>query len=400
MQDCSFNQGKSILIMESCSSSGVIGGEFSGGICGEGCSGEILITDSSSSGDVVGNFSGGIAGSHIGTDTNSSVHVSLRHSTGDIAGRGAGGICGVAAAFDGGYVSITYSYSSGNIDGRYSGGMCGDGAALVNGFLTITQSFSLGEISGPHSGGIIGRYSSDVHITDSFSRGAISGPGCAGGVCGSWTGGNDGTVIIRNVYASGRVQDPRAGGIIGRVKMSAKQINVTIVGANDAGDRVLHLENNSGHLGNIIGRVFCYQNDISKCWDSDHVWRSVNEELPILRGISPPWPSPIPKATQSPSPSPIPSHNTPVVDPTKVNFEYARDVFNSEILERKISISVGTGQRWQWRQDVADFVIVPPDGEATSDSLSVNQSLQLDTKGAPTGLSVHEVNLDILRLST
>ena len=285
------------FIVDSCSSTGIILGSGSGGVCGSQCSGDILITNCSSSG-TIGHNAGGIAGQDVGlngNDDNANVTITLCHSEGVISGASSGGICGNQAGRNG-HLVITKSYSTGRIGsaqftGRV-GGVCGGSAASNNGLVKIDQCYSEGPILGESSGGIVGRMAGSqngvVHITNSYSRGEISGNNYAGGIAGYRAGASDGTVLIANVYASGEVTGPNAGGIIGYIDADAKEIKITmsvhndgpIVFDNKAGGGILTTEKNSGNFDKIDGTIYCYEND--ECWD-ETIWNAVPYHLPYLQ---------------------------------------------------------------------------------------------------------------------
>ena len=338
------------FIVESCSSTGVIGGDHrdpndgcsdgcrgGGGICGNECSGDIMIMNCWSSGEIQ-DRAGGIAGRHIGINGNgSTVTITRCHSTGDIVGEFSGGICGQRSGYDNGHVIITHSYSTGKIHGPGSGGICGI-AAGVTGNVTIEQCYSLGEISGPGSGGITGantgRLNGHVSITNCYSHGNITGSDHAGGICGLNTGlSSDGAVILTNVYASGDINCSDAGGLIGSIHNSARRINITMsvysgytgnmIGLNDAADKSLTKERNSAHLGEIIGTVYCYNGHRQECWDNKTIWQAIDEDFPILQNMPTPYPA-IPRSTSpsktiSSTPTASPSRTTswtPAVSPS------------------------------------------------------------------------------------
>ena len=181
------------FIVKNCSSSGVIRGHNccygGGGICGQRCSGDILITHCWSSGEIRGYSTGGIAGRELGRNGG-------KDST----------------------VNISHCYSTGEITGRHSGGICATRAGRRNnGMITIEQCYSVGEIRGPISGGIAGsrtaESSSHFSISNCYSRGDITGAH-TGGIVSTWLGDSGGTVILTNVYASGKIMHPDAAGII------------------------------------------------------------------------------------------------------------------------------------------------------------------------------------------
>eukprot|EP01138_Halocafeteria_seosinensis_P014226 gb/GECG01014525.1/.p1 GENE.gb/GECG01014525.1/~~gb/GECG01014525.1/.p1 ORF type:complete len:557 (+),score=47.65 gb/GECG01014525.1/:1-1671(+) len=348
------------FIVDSCSSSGVIQGIGSnpdgpnsrggGGICGQECSGEILIMNSYSTGSI-NDYAGGIAGHKVGINSGN-VTISHCYSTGDIVGRSSGGICGRWCGIQAGHVNIRNCHSSGDIRGTYSGGLCGSSAGYNNGEVLITRSHSTGRITGPGGpGGICGsspgrrgrveifqcysvgeisssrgggttgldtgRSNGFVLITDSYARGNITGSN-AGGICGVRTGRRGGTVIIKNVYASGHVKYTSAGSIIGgtdivfdndeyadEIDVQSSVYNgadsVSIIGDDDPFG-IVTVSGNSGNLTDIIGKVYC-NGDNNECWDVETVWKAVPDKLPILRFqiLSSPSPQPTEPPISSPS---------------------------------------------------------------------------------------------------
>ena len=259
-----------------------------GGICGDTCSGDILITHCRSSGEVRGASAGGIAGSEVGylANEDSTVVISHCYSTGDIVGAWSGGISGWGAG---------YNSNGGNV--------------------IIKQCYSVGEIRGSDSGGIIGGHAANINghvsITDCYSCGNITGSSFAGGICGSNTGWNGGTVLLTNVYASGQIMHDDAGALIGHIPSNANKISVIMsvydgrtgdmIGKNDAAGKITE-KNNSGDLGDIIGTVYCHNND-EDCWNTDTVWHVVENKFPILQELSAPPSTPtvssIPTRTSS-----------------------------------------------------------------------------------------------------
>ena len=277
------NQGGFIIqaeqkhfIVKNSSSSGVIQGgchpcKGGGGICGLGCSGDILITHCWSSGEIRGFSAGGIAGRVLGLD---------------------GG--------ENNTVTISHCYSTGNIVREYSGGICGMGAGYNHkGKVIIEQCYSLGEIGGPHSGGIMGGATSHtnghVSIINCYSRGDISGSNNAGGICGANTGWSGGTVILTNVYASGKIDHKDAGGLIGSIAYDVAEVNITMsVYDGDRGDMIgersddARKQKNSGYLGDITGTVYCYSHNgggeikQQECWNNETIWQAVEGDFPIF----------------------------------------------------------------------------------------------------------------------
>ena len=330
--------------VESCSTSGYINGTHSpsrggGGICGEKCSGEILIADclstgkidvasggimgsnigfkggwvnitrSRSTGAIFGAQSGGICGSSAGS-SDGKVLISYSYSTGDIFGSKSGGLCGHKAGERHGAVYIHFSSSSGRIGGAESGGLCGRQAGHKWGMIRISQSYSLGEISGLNSGGILGRETGSTHgnvtIHDCYTRGDISGELWSGGICGFKTGSKKGSVLIENAYSSGHVKSSSAGGLIGHTASDSHNIiihNCVYNGgpmiSTDDFEQVV-LKHNSNSLTSILGQIYCPMEN--NCWDTSTIWRAVPDDVPRLHvEIAP---SATPSVTPSTSPSP------------------------------------------------------------------------------------------------
>ena len=294
------------FIVDSCSSTGVIHGTTSGhwfgggGICGHRCSGDIRITNCWSSGEIRGDVAGGIAGREVGINGNGyTVNITNCHSTGDIGGSMSGGICGHLAGQFNGRVTITHSYSTGTIIGYRSGGICGHGAGHTHGVVDISHCYTLGEIAGDQSGGIAGARAGEtdgcLKISNSYSRGNVSSGSGAGGICGGQTAWRNGIVVIENVYSSGNIICATCSGILGSIGANGESANEVHIyrsvynGENGAKDMVgdVHAkkydsEHNSGDLGDITQKVYCY--DDGDCWDTDTIWTVIpSDEFPILQ---------------------------------------------------------------------------------------------------------------------
>ena len=312
--------GQKHFVVESCSSTGTIQGLGEstyfggGGICGQKCSGDILIKNCWSTGLIHGHSAGGITGREVGLGGNgNTVNITHCYSTGDIVGLGSGGICGNRAGRDHGRVRITKSFSTGKIKGPVSGGICGESTSDSNGEVIIEQCYSVGEISGRRSGGITGSVTAErsghTSITNCYSRGNITGSDSAGGICGGRTGRNSGTVSLTNVYSSGVIQQNDAGGLIGEIESDASRISIimsvyngetgVMVGGNKDADED---EKTSANLNDIRGTIYCNNVDqpgTKKCWDNQTIWQRVKDDFPVLQDM----PTPIPP-TPSTSPSP------------------------------------------------------------------------------------------------
>ena len=305
--------------VDSCSSSGTIGGSASGGgaggICGRECSGIIVIKNSWSTGTIEGPNTGGIAGSRLG-DHGGQVIITNCWSEGGISGTSSGGISGSGTGRNGGVVIITKSYSKGDIKGHNGGGISGSSPGSNNGCVKISQCYSIGEMSGFGSGGVASwgtsRDNGHVEIENCYTRGQITSTNReapSGGICGFETGRNNGVVLIRNVYTLGSVHHSEysgAGGIIGHVNSEAKEVNVTMsvyngepmIGSDQA--NVTFASRNSDNLEDILGKVYCHKNSTSGaslCWDTKTIWGVLPNRFPILQAqLSSPPTVPVPQA--------------------------------------------------------------------------------------------------------
>ena len=282
------------FIVDSCSSSGTIKG---GGICGNGCSGTILLTNCWSTGDIGGQSSGGIVGSLFGSNSGQ-VNITNCWSEGDISGLNCGGISGSDTGTRG-FATISKCYAKGRINGLQSGGICGYHTGGNNGRVKISECYTLGEISGSGSGGITGVSTGTgngfVEITNCYTQGSITGLDNSGGICGRTTAVDNGLVVITNVYASGNIGAPDAGGIIGasrpsgRIAVSMSVYNIgPMIGSRDGSS--IQQEKNSKYLVDIKGGVHCY--DEIECWNTDTIWKAMpGDGLPILQAQISPSPS-------------------------------------------------------------------------------------------------------------
>ena len=282
--------GQKHFVVDYCSSSGLIQGSNvprnlggGGGICGEGCSGDILITHCLSSGVIQGYSAGGIAGRRFGVDGGkaNAVNISNCYSIGDIVGTQSGGICGNGAGHSSnGRVTIKQCYSSGGIQGRQSGGITGAVTAMANG---------------------------RVSISNSYSRGNITGPQHAGGICGRYTGHEGGNVILANVYASGQTITPGAGSLIGTVDSNPGNTSIIMSVYNgDTGEMIGGIGDvtieakNSGDLRNITGTVYCYRKEKEEeCWDTEKIWQEMDSDFPVLQDMPNVIPSRPPQPTST-----------------------------------------------------------------------------------------------------
>ena len=350
------------FIVKNCSSSGVIQGlsfVSGGGICGQQCSGDILITHCWSTGEIR-TRAGGIAGRELGIDgdTDNTVTISHCYCTGDIVGENSGGICGFRVGHNN------------------------------KGMVIIKQCYSLGEIRGSGSGGITGattaRDGGHVSIINCYSRGDITGPNNAGGICGRFTGYNGGTVILTNVYASGTIIGTNAGGLIGHIFNNANEINITMSVYNgDTGDMIgggsndaHNTEKNSGDLGDITGTVYCYNDDNTQCWDTDTVWQVVEEEdFPTLQDM----PTPLPSATPSPTPS------TSTSTGTKTNTNTPSQTALSTATATRTASQTGslTASRTSSETRTVTSSRLPTSSPSATKTTTSSQSGTLSSRGTP-----------------
>lgn len=295
------------FVVDSCSSSGIINVN-SGGICGNECSGTILISNCWSNGLIQGRYAGGIAGRRVGH--NGTATISHCYSTGDIRGQGSGGICGLSAAYDGGHVTIIKSYSEGKIEGLRGGGICGAYTAGQAGKVTISQCYTVGEMASWGTGGITGEgtaeFNGSIEISDSYTLGDITAGGHSAGICPFNTGNSGGTVVLKNVYTNGTAGHDDAAGLIGQIPNSAKQVNITMsvyriepmIQVYDQSNIGL-VQHNSNDMNVIRGQVYCHMDE---CWDTQVIWKVVPGDVPILQAQLTPSPTPT-SASQTPTPT-------------------------------------------------------------------------------------------------
>lgn len=217
-----FGKSASNVLIDKCSSTGIITNCNGGGICGtyagSETSGNITISNCYSTGEISGQESSGICGNGAGSGGG---HATIEncYSTGEISGQESSGICGNGAGSNGGNITVENCYSKGVISGINAGGICGSGAGSVDGLATIKKCYSSGEISGNASSGICGYYAGAHNngiaiVTNCYSEGAISGY-YSGGICGFYAGSSTGNITVENCYSSGEISGQYAGGICG-----------------------------------------------------------------------------------------------------------------------------------------------------------------------------------------
>ena len=216
------------FIVDSCSSTGTIGGDDTGGIIGRYSglnSGECTVNQCYSTGDITGEDAGGIGGGYCG-GSNGKCTITNCYATGDITGRNSGGICGIYPGHNGECI-ITKCYHSGAIDALYSGGIGGFGGGSNTGKLTISYCYSTGTISGNRSGGILGTSGAndgECLIYYCYSLGDITGF-ASGGIVGNM-GGNV-SLVITNCYTVGTNSGISAFEILGTASANSVAINNT-----------------------------------------------------------------------------------------------------------------------------------------------------------------------------
>ena len=215
-----------VVTITSCTYSGDINGNFSGGIIGASSS-NVFISYCSTSGIIKG---GGIAGEYTGIS--GLVTISDCFSKGDIGsiigGERGGSAGGIVAAYAG-YVTITRCYSIGAIGGpekNDAGGIVGafGGAGNAGGTVNVQACFSVGDIS-QNCGGIVGKYFgynsyNRCNINDCYTLGDIGAN--AGGITGpNWAAGVTlATCYISTCYSMGALKYNSSGGIIAPTTVS------------------------------------------------------------------------------------------------------------------------------------------------------------------------------------
>eukprot|EP01138_Halocafeteria_seosinensis_P001225 gb/GECG01001254.1/.p1 GENE.gb/GECG01001254.1/~~gb/GECG01001254.1/.p1 ORF type:complete len:996 (+),score=117.11 gb/GECG01001254.1/:1-2988(+) len=270
--------------IDSCSSTGKILGDKSGGICGSGVGkdgGYVKITNCHSEGTIEGKDSGGICGNIIGRN-NGKATILHCYSVGDVTGRNSGGIVGSNGGFAADEIKISECYSRGNMDASGSGGIAAPDAGELNGKVSITNCYTTGDISSSKAGGILG-----FDIAE-----------------------QDGNTFVENTYSSGKVKHSNAGGIVGGVASDAGTVevknsvynSVRLVGGDEA---VTKEEDNSGELDDIRGKLYRVNEDGG--WSPD-VWVAPwSNKLPILRFQLGNLPSPTPSKSGTPTRTVSPS---------------------------------------------------------------------------------------------
>lgn len=297
------------FVMESCSSTGKVVGDFGGGIVGRGCR-KFKVVNSFSTGTIQGADSGGIAGFGV-YDFN----ITQCFSTGDIKGSMSGGIVAVAVQERNGYAHIQECYSTGQILGDSSGGIAGARFGYENDELLIVDCYTHGNISGSFAGGIIGKYNKPVPDSP------------------------NGEISIKRSYTAGFLLSDTAGAVIGDihrdfigtilVEHSVYNGNRITGSSNDSppptykGD--VTYRDNSDSLDAIQGQL--YQVAGTQYWDSDTWTIKGANSLPTLDFEAPsamsckttaaPTPTTSPTSTPTASITPTSSMSvTPSITPT------------------------------------------------------------------------------------
>ena len=162
-------------LIDLCSFTGVLAGEYSGGICGAGSdqishSGYIKIADCLFIGTINAKYVGGIAGGNIGSNcNNANVSTVLRcYSSGKLTNIASysGGICGAYCAKNGKF-TVDKCYSTVDIlfnTNGYYGGIVGS-YACNGGILTIADCCFAGTSTYQDEGGIAGSYLGAYSVT-------------------------------------------------------------------------------------------------------------------------------------------------------------------------------------------------------------------------------------------
>lgn len=208
-----FGTGASNNYIVNCHSSGVIDGNFCGGIVGTGVAssaGRMVIRGCSSSGTISGTGSGGITADRVGLDRGT-VTIESCWSSGDITGANAGGIVGYKSGENAGNIGIGFCYSTGLIGGLGAGGIVGGNIGFNALSVRVVACYTNGGITGANAGGICGAI--EVSGTDNivgsllnlYTTGLIHGDVNAGGIVGRVVNTGSGTVIVPpfRCYTSG-----------------------------------------------------------------------------------------------------------------------------------------------------------------------------------------------------
>lgn len=153
------------------------------------------------------------------------------------------------------------------IVGDSAGGFVGAGSSSAGSHtLTITGCYCIGKQLQANSGGIVGKNSGNggtMTISNCYTDINTTGNG-AGGICGGYVGSTSGTIVIKNCYTTGEINNSNGndGGICGRNCGNASASgSVSITNCYSAGDITT---SNLG--GGICGRSAGETVTITNCY--------------------------------------------------------------------------------------------------------------------------------------
>ena len=186
-----------------------------------------------------------------------------------------GGICGEYSGQDEDGITIKYCYCDAPIKGGSSGGIAGKN--LKNADILYCYYTNTDELNKNNFGGISGQNTGDggdVVIKHCYSKfvGTNENSYKSGGICGSYSGNNDGTVKIYNCYHEGSLNDSGCGGICG----SNTQSGTTIINCYySKGAKEKDLTSDDS----IIGGGSATEEDclISKSWNDDMAYATIGK---------------------------------------------------------------------------------------------------------------------------
>ena len=266
------------IFIDNCYSTGIIIGNYGGGILGSNClnsidDGIVHISKCYSTGEIIGSEAGGIIGSYSGINSLSLIKIENCYSSGKITGTNVGGICGSNCGYSTQTLfnfELTNCYSSGDIDGTNSGGICGNNMGIYSsGNYLIDKCYTLGNIKGSNSGGIIGSNAgtgsnSIIVISNCYSVGTVYGAEC-GCICGSQLLANDNfsKITLENCYSTGNIFSSNCGGICGSYALYGSSGSIIMKKCFYIGTRTQYTS------GGIFGANFgiTYQNNTTELSD-------------------------------------------------------------------------------------------------------------------------------------
>jgi len=233
-----------------CWSTGAISGDSAGGIFGA-YAGNSTAMGCWSTGTGTGSNAGGIFGSYAGANTHTAVATTCWF-TGEIGGQSAGGIFGSYAG-SGGIAHATGCWSTGMMTGGYNGGIFGGYCGSYGGNATATYCRSTGDMTNINSGGIMGIYagglSGSCTATSCYSTGMI-GATNGGGIIGTYPGGVYGHLTVVNCYSTGTITVAEAGGILGYA--AAYYYGAASITNSYS---ISHVTDTTGTVGGLMGPV-------------------------------------------------------------------------------------------------------------------------------------------------